>query len=145
MKRLLPLFAAALFIFAATMGDAPVKKITVTGHLVDTKCYGMGTAMGKPGMNYGNDHMIKKGDKMMKVPNCATACASMGIPVGIVDGSKPGNKTYIIITSATALKDHMDQEARVTGEEAFPGSIIAGKVEVKVDGKWKDVTPGAMM
>jgi len=145
MKKLIPLFAAVMFVFAATMGDAPVNKITVTGQLVDSKCYGMGTSMGKPAMNFGNDHMIMKGDKMMKVPNCATACAGMGIPVGIVEGGKAGNKTYIIITSANALKDHMAQEARVTGEEAFPGAIIAGKVEVKVDGKWKDVTPGAMM
>ncbi len=140
MKKLFPMFIVALFAIAATMESAP--KITVEGTLVDTKCYGMASAMGKPEMAIGNDHMVMKDGKMMKVPNCGTACASMGIPTGVVteDG-----KTYIIITSATALKEHVSQHVRVTGEKAFEGGILAGKVEVKVDGKWKDVTPGAMM
>ena len=82
---------------------------------------------------------------MMDVPNCATACAGMGIPTGIVEGGEVGNKTYVIIASASALKDHMAKEARVTGELVFEGGIIASKIEVKEDGEWIDVTPGAMM
>ena len=97
--------------------------------------------MGKPEAAINNDHMAPKGDKMVKMP----ACANLGIPAGIVEGGEPGGKTYVIITSATALAEHMAKEARVTGELAYPGGILASKVEVKEDGTWKDVTPAAMM
>ena len=141
MKKVLPLFLATLFIFAGTLFPVAPKKITVTGKLIDTKCYGM-----MPKANMGNTHKLPgKNGKMMDVPNCATACAGMGIPTGIVEGGKAGNKTYVIIASANALKDHMAKNARVTGELAFDGGIIAGKIEVKEKGKWVDVTPAAMM
>lgn len=141
MKRVLPLFLAALFVFAGTIFPAAPKKITVTGTLVDTKCYGM-----MPKANIGNTHKLPgKDGKMMDVPNCATACSGMGIPTGIVEDGEAGNKTYVLIVSTTALASHMAKEARVTGEEVFDGGILVGKVEVKEDGKWVDVTPAAMM
>ncbi len=142
MKKFLPILGAAMFLFAGTMSTPSPKPITVEGTLVDTKCYGMASAMGKPEMAIHNDHMVMKDGKMMNVPNCATACASMGIPTGVTTAD---GKTYIIITSATALKEHMAKEVRVTGDEAFKGGILAKKVEVKEGDKWKDVTPGAMM
>lgn len=141
MKKLLPLLGAALFVFAGTM-STPTQKITVEGTLVDAKCYGMATAMGKPEAAIHNDHMVMKEGKMMKVPNCGTACASMGIPTGVATAD---GKTYIIITSATALKEHVAKHVRVTGDEAFDGGILAMKVEVKDGDGWKDVTPAAMM
>jgi hypothetical protein len=144
MKRIFPLLIAGLFIFAGTIfPNAPEtsKKITVTGTLVDTKCYGM-----MPKANIGNDHKVPGPDgKMMEVPSCATACSAMGIPAGIVEGGKAGNKTYVIIASTTQLKSHMAKEARVVGEPVFGGGIIAEKIEVKENGKWVDVTPAAMM
>ena len=121
-------------------------KIEVQGHLVDTKCYGMGVNMDKPKMNYHNKHMVKgKDGKMKEVPNCATACANMGIPVGIVEGSEPGNKTYVLVTPAGQLANHMDKEARVEGQTAFDGGIIPSKIEVKEDGEWKEISIQTMM
>ncbi len=141
MKKVLPLFLATMFVFAGTMFPAASDDITVTGTLIDTKCYGM-----MPEANMGNNHKVPgKDGKMMDVPNCATACSGMGIPAGIVEGGEAGNKTYVLIVSATALKDHMAKEARVSGTEVFGGGILVAKVEVKEDGKWVDVTPGAMM
>jgi len=141
MKKILPLFLVTAFIFAGTMFPVEAEMITVEGTLVDTKCYGM-----MPEANIGNDHQLPgKDGHMMTVPNCATACSSTGIPAGIVEGGEAGNKTYVIITSATALKDYMAKEARVTGKLVFDGGIMPGKVEVKIDGEWVDVTPGAMM
>lgn len=142
MKKFLPLFLVTAFVFAGTIFPAaPSDDITVTGTLVDTKCYGM---MAKA--NFGNDHKLPgKDGVMMTVPNCATACSGMGIPAGIVEGGKVGGKTYVIIASTTALKDHMAKEARVTGKLVYDGGIMPGKIEVKEDGKWVDVTPGAMM
>lgn len=141
MRRIAPLMLAMIFVFAGTIFPAAPKNITVTGTLVDTKCYGMMAEA-----NFGNTHKLPGANgAMMDVPNCATACAGMGIPTGIVEGGVVGNKTYVIIASATALKDHMAKEARVTGELAFEGGIIASKIEVKEDGVWVDVTPGAMM
>jgi hypothetical protein len=144
MKRIFPLVLAGLFMFAGTIfpeASVDAKKITVTGKLVDTKCYGM-----MPKANIGNDHKVPGHDgEMMTVPSCATACSAMGIPAGIVEGGKVGGKTYVIIASTTQLKEHMAKDARVTGETVFDGGIIASKIEVKENGKWVDVTPKAMM
>lgn len=147
MKKLSLLIAVVGFLIAAT--TIKPKKVTVQGHLVDTKCYGMGVNMDKPALNYQNNHMVpnpKNESEMMKIPSCATACANLGIPVGIVDGSKPGNKTYVLITPANQLANYMDKEARVEGMAAYDGNgIIPQKVEVKEDGKWIEVKIGTMM
>jgi hypothetical protein len=152
MKSTLSLFVATLFLFAGTVFPAPAEDITVVGKLVDTKCYGM-----MPEANIGNTHMLPKMKdgmpmmengmpSMMEVPMCATACSSIGIPAGIVEGGEAGGRTYVIIASTTSLKDYMDQEARVSGKLAFEGGIIAMKVEVRGDdGDWKEVSLAAMM
>ena len=120
--------------------------VTLQGHLIDTKCYGMGVNMEKPKMNYNNTHMVPgKDGTMQEVPNCASACANMGIPVGLVEGSTPGNKTYVLITPSTQLAEHMDKEARVSGELAFSGGVIPSKVEVKENGEWTEVEIATMM
>jgi hypothetical protein len=130
----------------AAMGTTAPKAVEVQGHLIDTKCYGMGVNMGKPAVNYHNEHRVPgKDGEMQTIPNCATACANMGIPAGIVEGSEPGNKTYVLITPAGQLAEHMDKEARVQGELAFDGGIIPNKVEVKEDGEWTAVNIATMM
>ena len=70
----------------------------------------------------------------------------MGIPVGILkDGEKDG-EVFVLITPSNALADHMAKKARVTGELAYPGAIIPGKIEVKNDhGKWEEVSVATMM
>jgi len=143
MKILAPLmlgFGLLAFSFPnATSVSAP-DEVTVSGKLIDTKCYGMNHG------NLDNDHMVPgKDGKMMTVPTCATACASMGIPVGILEGGKKDAKVLVLITPAGALANHQSKEARVTGMEIYGGGILPSKVEVKEDGKWVDVTPGGMM
>lgn len=141
----LGLVACAVLTVAA-IGSTSPKAITVQGHLIDTKCYGMGVNMDKPAMNYNNTHMVKnKEGEMQEVPSCATACASGGIPAGIVEGSEPGNKTYVLITPAGQLADHMDKEARVQGQKAYDGGIIPDKIEVREDGEWKEIEISTMM
>jgi len=131
---------------AAVMGPTSLEEVEVQGHLIDTKCYGMAVNMGKPEVNYTNDHMVPgKDGEMQKAPNCATACANMGIPAGIVEGSEPGNKTYVLITPAGQLAEHMDKEARVQGQLAYEGGIIPNKIEVKENGEWKEVKVATMM
>ena len=111
--------------------DTP-EAVTVTGTLVDTKCYGMDNA------NTGNDHGAATG--------CGAACAGMGIPVALLEGGQAGGTAHVLLISATALAEHMAKEARVTGMPTFQSGLAASKVEVKNDaGEWVDVTPGAMM
>lgn len=141
----LSLFAFAVLSIAA-IGSTSPKAITVQGHLIDTKCYGMGVNMDKPAMNYHNTHMVQNQQgEMQEIPNCATACANMGIPAGIVEGSEPGNKTYVLITPAGQLAEHMDKEARVQGQQAYDGGIIPDKIEVREDGEWREVDIATMM
>lgn len=79
-----------------------------------------------------------------KLPNCATACASMGIPVGVLDKDK---KVHIIAGPASVYANWMELEVRVKGMYGkYAKVFIPEKIEVKENGKWvdKDV-PGAMM
>ena len=143
MKKLAPLMLG-LGLLAFSMPNASSvstpDEVKVSGKLIDTKCYGMNHA------NLDNDHMVPgKDGKMMTMPNCATACASMGIPVGLLKGGKKDGKVYMLVTPAGALAEHQSKEARVTGMEIYGGGILPSKIEVKEDGKWVDVTPGGMM
>ncbi len=144
MKKLAPLMLGLgmlAFTFPNSTTVSTPDEVTVTGKLIDTKCYGMNHS------NVDNDHMVPgmEGKKMMTVPNCATACASMGIPVGLLEGGKKDAKVFVLITPAGALAKHQAKEARVTGKEIYGGGILPNKIEVKEDGKWVDVTPGGMM
>ena len=143
MKKLAPLmlgFALLAFSFPNVSSTNSSDDVTVSGKLIDTKCYGMNHA------NHENDHMVPgKDGEMMTMPNCATACASMGIPVGLLEGGEKDGKVLVLITPAGALANHQSKEARVTGMEIYGGGILPSKVEVKEDGKWVDVTPGGMM
>lgn len=143
MKKLIPLlFGVAIMAFSAPppSSDVAPDEVTVTGKLIDTKCYGMNHG------NVENDHMAPgKDGKMTTLPKCATACAGMGIPVGILEGGKADGKVYVLVTPAGALSNHQAKEARVTGTTVYAGSIMPSKIEVKDGGKWVDVTPAGMM
>lgn len=143
MKQIISLMVVvAISAFAAPdrTGTAGADDVTVIGKLIDTKCYGMNHA------NAGNDHVAPgKDGAMMTVPQCATACAALGIPVGILEGGKADGKVYVLVTPAGALSKHQAKEARVTGAAVYAGSILPNKVEFKEDGKWVDVTPAGMM
>lgn len=138
MKTIFSLMLAA-FLFVGFTSDK-TNQVTVEGKLIDTKCYGMMHD------NDGNDHMVKKGDKMMKMPSCATACAGMGIPAGVLEGGKKGNDVHVVIAPAGTFAEHMAKDVRITGTAPYPGSIMPSKVEVKNDkGKWVEVDVAAMM
>lgn len=83
---------------------------------------------------------------MGNMPNCATACAQMGIPVGILEGGKDDGKVYILVTPGAQVAEHAAKEARVTGDLAYPGGIIPAKLEVKNDkGTWEEIKLSTMM
>ena len=83
------------------------KTETVSGVLVDTRCYGM-----MPKENAGNDHMVMMGDKMSKVPACAAACANLGIPVAL---KLANGKTLVLAAPANQLSKHMAEEVKLMG------------------------------
>lgn len=119
-----------------TMGGMGGEKVTIQGTLVDTKCYSMMQS------NTGNDHQTPKG----LMPSCGTACAAMGIPVGLLKDGKAGSEITVLLTPAPNLAPHMAQEARVTGLKVSGGSILPDKLEVKgKDGKWQEVNLVTMM
>ena len=118
----------------AQAGMAMPKPITVTGTLVDAKCFSM-----NPMKNKGNDHVTPKGE----MPSCATACASMGIPAAVVDSS---GKVVVLIAPAKIFAPHMAKTARITGAPALDGhGIVAKKAEVKDGGNWKEIQITTMM
>jgi len=104
---------------------------TIEGTLVDTKCYSMNVK------NVSNDHVTPKG----MLPNCATACAKMGIPVAILTA---GGKVYTLAVPAGLLGDHMAKQARATG--MVKGRVlVVEKLQVKEGNTWKEVHIATMM
>ena len=143
--RRISLALIALAVMAATTVVAQDKKgeeemmmkpETVQGTIVDMKCYSMMAE------NIGDDHMTPKG----KMPACATACAKMGIPVGILVSGKDSDDLLVIITPSSALSDHMAKQAKITGTKALSGhGIIPDKIMVKSGNKWEEVKIATMM
>lgn len=115
----------------------PGEKVHIEGTLVDTKCYSM-----MPKANAGNDHMVKGHDgELMEMKGCATACANMGIPVGVLD--KKG-EMHVLSVPANQLAKHMAKEVRIDGMEA-EGVILVEKIEVKEGNSWKEIKIATMM
>jgi hypothetical protein len=104
---------------------------TIEGTLVDTKCYSMNAK------NVTNDHVTPKGT----MPNCATACAKIGIPAALLTAD---GKVYTLAVPAGQVADHMAKTARATGM-VKQGVIVAEKLEVKEGGSWKEVNLATMM
>jgi hypothetical protein len=119
---------------AAFAGDAAKEKkkdeVVVVGVLVDTKCYTMNNE------NYTLDHMTEKG----KVEGCASASASMGLPVGLLVDGKKGGKVYVLIAPAPAFVDFMAQTVQVIGTEIIDGALAPSQIFVKNEnGEWEEV------
>lgn len=148
MRKLIPLLVVAFLAVAATMKMPAPEPITVEGKLVDSKCYGMATGMGMPEAGINDDHMVPKpdGDGMMKVAKCGTACATLGIPVAVLEGGEAGGDVYVIIGPAGGFAEYMANDVKFEGEQAYPGAIIPSKFWVKEDGNWVEkALPGTMM
>ena len=136
MKKLFLLAAgfAMLTIAATTPKNTTIA--TFSGTLVDTKCYSM-----MPEANKGNEHVVMKDGKKIKMPGCATACAHMGIPVALLD--KDG-ESHVLAVPANQLAEYMTLEAQIEGKK-MAGVLIPDHIKVKKDGKWQKVTIATMM
>jgi len=123
-----------LTLYAGDKDKGEMKAKVIEGTMVDTKCYSMGAFVT-------NDHMDMKGNKL---PNCATACAAMGIPVGVLDNEKT---VHVIAGPAPGYSQWMAMDVRVTGMYGKHLKVfIPEKIEVKEKGKWVEKQlPGAMM
>ena len=115
-------------------GNQKAKSNLISGILIDTKCYAMGAFVI-------NDHKDMKGKPL---PNCATACAVMGIPVAVLDKDK---NVHIIAGPAGGYSKWMAMEVRLKGMHGkYADVFIPESIEVKEKGKWvKKDLPGAMM
>ena len=141
MRRSFLVFSLAILIVTGAMlvflqaGDKKMmKSSTLTGTLVDSKCYATGGFLT-------DDHKDMKGNTL---PKCGTACASMGIPVAVVDGE---NNVYVLAVSASGMAKYMAKEVRLKGMFGkYANVFIPQELEVKENGKWvKKDLPGSMM
>lgn len=137
MKKIIVFAVMIATTLAFTLTTSAKGDKTFSGKLVDSKCYSM-----MPKMNASNDHMVKGMDgKPMKVKACATACASMGIPVGILTEE---GKMLILAVPAGQLSQQMAKNARIQGE-VLHGVLIVNKLEVQNGKKWEEVKISYMM
>lgn len=114
---LLVVFAIAVMLHAQ---DKPMAKSeTITGTLVDLKCYAAGGYLT-------NDHGDMKG--------CGAMCATGGNPVALVEA---GKKVHFLGVPAPAYASYVGQEIRFTGMHGKNADVfIPEKMEVKEGGKW---------
>lgn len=109
----------AMFASLSAQEKAVAKSETLTGTLVDLKCYAAGGFLT-------NDHGSMKG--------CGTACAKGGNPVALVDANK---KVHFLAVAAPEYADWVGAELRLTGKHAANADVfLPEKVEAKEDGKW---------
>lgn len=102
------------------------RPITVEGKLVDMRCYSMDLR------NHGQDHVTPDG-KVLE--GCASACATAGIPVGVLTGNgAPGGKVYILLTASPQLAQHMNKKARVQGRLMNDSDgVLTSRIQVMND------------
>ncbi len=108
------------FAFLAVASEKP-KSITVTGVLVDSKCY---AANGFTANKHGDTAM------------CGTMCAKGGIPVGVLD--QEAKKVYLIGGPAGAYANFVGQEVQVAGKVSprIGNLLMPETFKVKENGKW---------
>ena len=135
MRRLLTITLLTLALGAALTavaysqgGMAKGKSITVTGTLIDTKCYSMDTR------NKGKDHQTPHGE----MKGCAALCANLGIPVAVLTSKR---EVWSLVTPSKDLADHMAETCRVTGVAVYGGhQLRPDKIEVQdASGRWSEV------
>ena len=83
--------------------------------------------------NHEDDHMMPGNKNALK---CRIVWATMGFPVGVLEGREPGGKVYLIVAPAGGYAEFMAQEIRVEGYEAYPGASILSEIWVKEYDKW---------
>jgi hypothetical protein len=129
-----PLFAAAVAVASAPMvahaqkHAAAGKTVTVSGILVDTKCYPMDPR------NKAVSHRTPGGE----MKDCAKLCGRLGIPVAILTDK---GEVWTLVTPTQDLADHMGEPARVTGARVYGGNQVRpDRIEVRdATGKWVEV------
>ena len=125
----LSLFIILVMAGAAFAGKGSKKTTTITGVLVDLKCY---SATGVKT----NDH----GD----MKNCGAMCAQGGLPLGLVDAK--GNVVILGVPSPAYAK-LVGKALRLTGKYGKHAKMfIPEALEIKENGKWvKKKLPRTMM
>ena len=109
----------SIAVISQAQDKAMAKAETISGTLVDLKCYAAGGFLT-------NDHGDMKG--------CGAMCATGGLPVGVVDANK---KVHFLGVPAPAYAGLVGQEVRFTGMHGKNADVfIPEKLEVKEDGKW---------
>ena len=114
---------------AYSQGSMPKgKSITVTGTLIDTKCFSMDAR------NKGKDHQTPHGE----MQGCAALCANLGIPVAVL-ASK--GEVWTLVTPSKDLAGHMAETCRVTGVAVYGGhQLRPDRIEVQdPSGHWSEV------
>lgn len=116
---------------------AQTEMVAYEGVIVDMKCYSMNT------VNNTNDHMTPDGE----MAGCGVACATMGIPVGLLINGEQGGQLYLLVTPSKPMAEHMAKWARISGDVVINGSgLIPSKIEVRGgDGEFTEVKIETMM
>jgi hypothetical protein len=117
---LILILSLAITMSASAQAKKTMKEVTVTGEIIDTKCYLTGMMGGR-----GEDHK-----------QCAIDCIKGGLPVGIVENKT--NKVYVVVPKPGTkganeeLLPYAAQTVKLTGTVVEKGGeklFVYSKVE----------------
>ena len=114
MKKLLVVFAAGLIGLALTFNlfgqeKKAMKEVTITGEIIDTKCYLTGMMGGR-----GEEHK-----------QCAIDCIKGGLPVGIVQDKT--DKVYVLVPKSPGMKGANEELVKYAAQKVKLTGMIAEK------------------
>ena len=118
---LILILSLAVTISVSAQAKKAMKEVTVTGEVIDTKCYLTGMMGGS-----GEEHK-----------QCAIDCIKGGLPVGVLE--KKTNKVYVVVPKAGTkganeeLVQYAAQSVKLTGTVAEKGGqklLVYSSVEL---------------
>jgi len=117
---LILILSLAITMSVSAQAKKAMKEVTITGEIIDTKCYLTGMMGGR-----GEEHK-----------QCAIDCIKGGLPVGIVENKT--NKVYVVVPKAgmkganEELVQYAAQTVKLTGTVVEKGGeklLVYSKVE----------------
>lgn len=88
-----------------------------------------------------NDHKVPKGE----LENCASICAKMGIPVGLLVDGKIDGKVYFLAVPAPALANYMGKSVRVIGTKSYRDGMVVEKIGLMKGDTFEEIEIKTMM
>ncbi len=133
MTRILLLIVCTLTFASCTSADKQEarryeqgEELELIGTIAGARCFAENSE------NIGNDHNRPEGF----IKGCGTTCATLGLPVAVVEGGTKDGKVWVLLTNSQAMADYIAAPVRVSGIVRDEGILIPTRIELKTSDGW---------